>query len=58
MCTKAGACYVEATCSDRNPQPPVGILCPAVCVKRCVCDKGFVRAANGQCISPYQCPVQ
>lgn len=46
----------EAHCQKNCTNFNKPFACPAVCVKGCVCDEGLVRAANGKCILPKQCP--
>ncbi|KAJ6648977.1 Chymotrypsin-elastase inhibitor ixodidin [Pseudolycoriella hygida] len=31
------------------------LTCPPICVRRCVCDSGFVRDGNGDCIAEREC---
>lgn len=41
------------TCENRN-EPY--ITCPPICVRRCICDAGYVRTGNGECIDENECP--
>ncbi|KFM75509.1 Papilin, partial [Stegodyphus mimosarum] len=41
------------TC-DNYDNPPK--ICPAMCVSGCHCLEGFVKAADGRCVKPEECP--
>jgi len=43
------------TC-DNYLNPPK--ICPAMCVSGCQCEKGFVKARDGRCVKPEECPAQ
>lgn len=41
----------EPTCKSPRPE-----ICPAICFPGCVCQEGFVRDDNGNCVKFEQCP--
>lgn len=41
------------TCENGN-EPY--LTCPPICVRRCICEFGFVRNGNGDCITQDECP--
>ncbi|KAJ8712574.1 hypothetical protein PYW07_005416 [Mythimna separata] len=41
---------LEKTCAKRNPKVP------SPCVPGCFCQDGYVKAPNGQCVRPEECP--
>jgi Trypsin Inhibitor like cysteine rich domain len=48
--------YCDGTCNNPNA---LGVKCPEVCVKRCECKPGFVRAlynSNMTCVPVDSCP--
>jgi len=49
MCGSACA----PTCS--NPQP--GPTCVLPCVDACFCKEGYLKANNGECVKPEECPL-
>jgi hypothetical protein len=44
-------------CGDLSCQQPdsKNLVCPAVCRVGCFCAEGYVRDANGKCVTPDQC---
>ncbi|XP_028162856.1 zonadhesin-like isoform X1 [Ostrinia furnacalis] len=50
-----GGCDARNCSQLGNPVPCVKIS-PEDCKKGCICDVGFLRAANGTCIPQKQCP--
>jgi len=59
-CTLAHESYTDCgtacplTCENVNNPP---MFCTANCVVGCFCDVGYVRAENGSCILPKDCPA-
>jgi hypothetical protein len=45
-------------CGDLTCKQPdsKNLVCPAVCKVGCFCGEGYVRDANGKCVTPDQCP--
>lgn len=52
-CGHAAIC--DGTCENRD-EP--WLTCPPICVRRCICDFGFVRNSNGECIHLNDCPTE
>lgn len=46
--------YCDTTCANRN-EP---VTCPPICVRRCICDVGFVRNGNSECMDENECPTE
>lgn len=51
--TCATACPL--TCENYDNPP---LVCPAICIFGCECEKGFVKTKDGRCVRPEDCPSQ
>ncbi|CAG9765948.1 unnamed protein product [Ceutorhynchus assimilis] len=53
--TCASYCDEVPTCQNPYPIRDPNIACPAVCVERCTCIRGYIMN-NGKCIRRERCP--
>lgn len=47
--------YCEATCRDPDL---IAVACPRICVQKCVCNDGFLRDDDGNCVEKNSCPIK
>ncbi|KAG4076435.1 hypothetical protein HA402_005878 [Bradysia odoriphaga] len=52
-CGRPAIC--DLTCKNMDQPNPT---CPPICVRRCICDWGFVRTEDGKCMDRNECPVE
>lgn len=43
-------------CQNTCENPNMSQLCDGMCIPGCVCEEGYIRDANGTCVSIDQCP--
>lgn len=48
-----GGCFGARNCSQLGAQ--VKCFIPKYCIKGCICKKGYLRNANGECVPEHQC---
>ncbi|GFQ77865.1 mucin-19 [Trichonephila clavata] len=46
--------HCQKNCGNLNQN----IICPAVCISGCICNKGLVRGPDNRCVRPEKCPVR